>query len=127
MHIRRHCVLVRAFAAVAALAVAWSATRTVDAAAQLPRIVSLSPHITELLFAAGTLAVATQAAREFQADLADLRMRYAGRARLEVFYQVWDRPLYTLSGTHVVSEVLSLCGGDNIFADLSTLAPAVDN
>ena len=75
---------------------------------------------------AGTLPAATQAAREFQADLADLRMRFAGRTRLKVFYQVWDRPLYTLSGTHVVSEVLSLCGGDNIFADLSTLAPAVD-
>jgi iron complex transport system substrate-binding protein len=26
----------------------------------------------------------------------------------------------------VVSEVLSLCGGDNVFADLSTLAPAID-
>jgi iron complex transport system substrate-binding protein len=39
---------------------------------------------------------------------------------------VWDRPLYTLSGAHVVSEVLSLCGGDNVFADLSTLAPAID-
>jgi iron complex transport system substrate-binding protein len=75
---------------------------------------------------AGTLPVAMQAAREFQADLADLRLRYAARTRLKVFYQVWDRPLYTLSGTHVVSEVLSLCGGDNIFADLSTLAPAVD-
>jgi iron complex transport system substrate-binding protein len=39
---------------------------------------------------------------------------------------VWDRPLYTLSGTHLMSEVLSLCGGDNVFADLTTLAPAID-
>ena len=33
---------------------------------------------------------------------------------------------YTLSGKQVVSEMLSLCGGENIFAGLSALAPAVD-
>jgi iron complex transport system substrate-binding protein len=75
---------------------------------------------------AGTETVAAAAARDYRVELARLRSQYAGRARLKVFYQVWDRPMYTLSGAHVVSEVLSLCGGDNIFADLSTLAPAVD-
>jgi iron complex transport system substrate-binding protein len=75
---------------------------------------------------AGTEPAADAAARRYRADLAELRARYAARPRLTVFYQVWDRPLYTLSGRHVVSEVLSLCGGDNVFSDLSTLAPAVD-
>ncbi len=75
---------------------------------------------------AGTEAAAASAARRYRFDLAQLRSRYAGRSRLKVFYQVWDRPLYTLSGAHVVSEVLSLCGGDNVFAGLSTLAPAID-
>jgi iron complex transport system substrate-binding protein len=75
---------------------------------------------------AGTEPVAAAAARSYRTELAQLRARYAGRSRLRVFYQVWDRPLYTLSGAHVVSEVLSLCGGDNVFADLSTLAPAID-
>ncbi len=75
---------------------------------------------------AGTESTAAEAARQYRADLAGLRARYAGRPRLRVFYQVWDRPLYTLSRDHVVSEVISLCGGDNVFAQLSTLAPAVD-
>jgi iron complex transport system substrate-binding protein len=75
---------------------------------------------------AGTEPVAAAAASGYRAELVQLRARYAGRSRLRVFYQVWDRPLYTLSGAHVVSEVLSLCGGDNVFADLSTLAPAID-
>jgi iron complex transport system substrate-binding protein len=75
---------------------------------------------------AGTEAAAAVAARRYQNELAQLRSRYAARSRLRVFYQVWDRPLYTLSGAHVVSEVLSLCGGENVFADLSTLAPAID-
>jgi iron complex transport system substrate-binding protein len=75
---------------------------------------------------AGTSPIADDAARRYRAGLAELRARYEGRARLKVFYQVWDRPLYTLSGEHVVSEMISLCGGDNIFAGVSTLAPIVD-
>ncbi|HLZ98415.1 MAG TPA: cobalamin-binding protein [Steroidobacteraceae bacterium] len=75
---------------------------------------------------AGTSPAADDAARRYRAELAELRARYAGRARLEVFYQVWDRPLYTLSGEHVVSEALALCGGKNIFAELTPLAPIVD-
>src|ERR1700676_990000 len=75
---------------------------------------------------AGTEPAAAAAARRYQDERAGLRAQYAGRPRLKVFYQVWDRPLYTLSGAHVVSEVLSLCGGDNVFADLATLAPAID-
>jgi iron complex transport system substrate-binding protein len=75
---------------------------------------------------AGSSPVADEAARRYRADLAALRERYRDRPRLKVFYQVWDRPLYTLSGEHLVSEVLSLCGGDNVFAGLSTLAPVVD-
>jgi iron complex transport system substrate-binding protein len=75
---------------------------------------------------AGTEPKAAAAARRYRSELAQLRSQYAGRPRLKVFYQVWDRPLYTLSGGHVVSEVLSLCGGDNVFAELSTLAPEID-
>ena len=75
---------------------------------------------------AGTEPTAAAAAQSYRLELAQLRLQYAARPRLKVFYQVWDRPLYTLSGAHVVSEVLSLCGGDNAFADLSTLAPAID-
>jgi len=75
---------------------------------------------------AGTEQVAEAAAARYRSDLALLRSQYAARPRLKVFFQVWDRPLYTLSGEHVVTEVLSLCGGDNVFADLTTLAPAID-
>jgi iron complex transport system substrate-binding protein len=82
--------------------------------------------LLELGRLAGTEVAAAAAARRYQSELAQLRAQYAARPRLKVFYQVWDRPLYTLSGAHVVTEVLSLCGGDNIFADLTTLAPAVD-
>jgi len=90
------------------------------------RLDDIASTLLELGRLAGTETVAVAAAHSYREELAQLRSQYAARTRLKVFYQVWDRPMYTLSGGHMVSEVLSLCGGDNIFADLSTLAPAVD-
>ena len=48
-----------------------------------------------------------------------------GAAPISVFYQVYERPLYTINGEHYVSELIELCGGANIFADLDALAPAI--
>ncbi len=90
------------------------------------RLDDIASTLLEFGRLAGTETAAADAARRYQTELAQLRSQYAARPRLKVFYQVWDRPLYTLSGAHVVSEVLSLCGGDNVFAELSTLAPAID-
>ena len=52
--------------------------------------------------------------------------RYSGAQQVDVFYQVASRPLYTVNGTHYISELLSMCGGRNIFDDLGELAPMVD-
>ncbi len=41
-------------------------------------------------------------------------------APVRVFYQVWAAPLMTLSGRHVISEAIALCGGRNVFADSRT-------
>lgn len=75
---------------------------------------------------AGTPAVAAAAAAQLHRGIAEVRERFAGRRRLTVFYQIWDRPLFTLSQDHVVSEVLNLCGGDNVFGDVAGIAPMVD-
>jgi iron complex transport system substrate-binding protein len=74
---------------------------------------------------AGTAATAEAAAAAYERELAALAARHRGRAAVDVFYQVWDRPLTTLSGAHLVSRILDLCGGRNVFADAPALAPAV--
>jgi len=74
----------------------------------------------------GGRAAAKRAASRYESDLRDLRVRYANRAPLRVFYQVWDRPLYTLSGVHVVTQALGVCGARNVFSDLAGLAPVVE-
>jgi iron complex transport system substrate-binding protein len=73
----------------------------------------------------GTEKVAGPAAAELRQQLAGLRARYAKRPVVRTFYQVWDKPLYTLNGKHIVSDALHLCGGENIFASLPVTAPVV--
>jgi iron complex transport system substrate-binding protein len=73
----------------------------------------------------GTEAVARGAAADFRQRIATLAARYSKRAKVTVFYQVWDRPLYTLNGSQIASDAIALCGGRNIFAGLATVAPEV--
>ncbi|SPO59029.1 cobalamin-binding protein [Pseudomonas inefficax] len=58
--------------------------------------------------------------------LRQLRQQYRRDEPLQVFYQVWDRPLYTLGGQQVVSDALAVCGARNVFADLTQPAPQVN-
>jgi iron complex transport system substrate-binding protein len=74
---------------------------------------------------AGTDAAAHRAADGFRRRLAGLRAAYAGRAPVKVFYEISAKPLYTVSGRHTISQVISLCGGHNVFFGLDELAPAV--
>ncbi|QXH47487.1 cobalamin-binding protein [Pseudomonas xanthosomatis] len=57
--------------------------------------------------------------------LAELRARYRRATPLRVFYQVWDKPLYTLGGQQVVSDALRVCGARNVFDDQALPAPQV--
>jgi len=75
---------------------------------------------------AGTDAAATRAASEFRARVSRLRARYGRLPEVRVFYEVWDRPLLTINGQHVISRVIELCGGANVFAGLPQLVPSID-
>ncbi|OEZ96506.1 cobalamin-binding protein [Duganella sp. HH101] len=75
----------------------------------------------------GTEAVAQPAAAEIRQKFAALAKQYGNRPPVRMFYQVWDKPLYTLNGTSIVSDAMRLCGGVNIFADLKVTAPVVSN
>lgn len=74
----------------------------------------------------GNEAVADKVAAELRAKLAALTAQYSQRPPVRVFYQVWDKPLYTLSGAHIITDAMRVCGGQNVFAGLKTTAPVVD-
>lgn len=69
---------------------------------------------------------ARQVAEAFRAGLRRIAEEYAAEPPIDVFYQVSQQPLYTVNGDHYVSELIEICGGANVFADLSGLAPMVD-
>lgn len=75
---------------------------------------------------AGTESVAREAADHYLERLERLRSQYSGREPVSVFYQVWNDPLQTLNDDHLVSDVIRLCGGRNIYADAVSLAPKVN-
>lgn len=62
---------------------------------------------------------------DFDARLAALRRRFQSRPPVTVFYQIWNEPLQTVNGEHIISDVIGLCGGRNIFASERGLAPRV--
>jgi ABC-type Fe3+-hydroxamate transport system substrate-binding protein len=45
---------------------------------------------------------------------------------IKVFYLLWPSPLMTVGKNSLINQAISLCGGQNIFADISISAPAVN-
>lgn len=74
----------------------------------------------------GSVETARQAADAYIQELRSIEEEYAGLETVSVFYQVSQRPLFTVNGEHYVSELIELCGGGNIFSDLNDLAPTID-
>ena len=87
-----------------------------DVASALNRI----GHLT------GREEAARRAVLDYESGLAAIRRTEKTGGDIRVFYQVSARPLYTVNGDHYVSELISICGGTNIFEDLGELAPTVD-
>lgn len=68
---------------------------------------------------------AKRVARTFEAGIESLRLTYSDKQTLSVFYEVWHDPIFTLNGDSFISDIIELCGGRNVFADLPALSPQV--
>lgn len=75
---------------------------------------------------AGTQSIAEAAADGYLQRLQELQAEYAESEAISVFYQVWNQPLQTLNGQHIISDVIRLCGGYNIYADAVPMAPKIN-
>ena len=74
----------------------------------------------------GRVSEAAAAVAKIDNGINELRKTHAERQRLSAFYQVWDQPLMTINGEHLISQMLHLCGGDNLFAESRSLTPRID-
>ncbi|MGI9284528.1 MAG: cobalamin-binding protein [Pseudomonadales bacterium] len=75
---------------------------------------------------AGTQASSEPEAQRVEQELAQLAAQYRAAKPVSVFYQVWNKPLQTLNGDHLISDIIELCGGRNAFGDAASLAPKIN-
>lgn len=93
-------------------------------------------HIATTLEDLGRLTQAQQqgqqAARDVRQRWQALQAKYSAASQppnankpLRVFYQVWDKPLMTFNGEHLVSQAIRLCGGVQGFDTVAALVPTI--
>lgn len=120
------------------VAVAWRSGTPAESVARLERagirvevvtvqsLEEIAAGIEVLGELAGTRDIAGPAAGRFRSEVERLRARHGGRPALDVFIELDHRPLFTVTGRHLISEMVSVCGGRNVFGSLPGLAPSVD-
>lgn len=62
---------------------------------------------------------------EYLEKLQRLRAAFNQEKTVSVLYQIWHSPLQTINGKHIISDVIQLCGGSNIFSEAKVIAPKI--
>lgn len=86
---------------------------------------AIADEVDALAILAGTSATARPLTTAWRKRLNELRQRHRNSAPVTVFYEIWNQPLMTVNGNHIISDVMTLCGGSNVFAQLPALAAQV--
>lgn len=68
---------------------------------------------------------AIEVAQEFRLRYRKIRQKYADRTKLRGFYQVWNKPLITINGQHLITDVMRICGVENMYAGMNQLVPRI--
>ena len=91
----------------------------------LKEIDDIAMSVEKLGALAGTSPAARAWAGAYRARHQALAKKYSGQSPLKVFYQISSRPMYTLNRDHLASKMIALCGGVNLFAQATLIAPVV--
>ena len=92
---------------------------------EIPTVEAIATTLQRIGRMAGTAQTADKASEAILQDWKALQARYQTASPLRVFYQLWDAPLMTLNGKHIVSQAIRSCGGIQGFDTLSALTPTV--
>lgn len=90
------------------------------------RILDVAASLERIGVLAGRGEQAARQSSMFRARHAELQARYSQRRPVRTFYEVWNKPLMTVSGQHLIGDVMKLCGAENVFSGLSVLTPTID-
>lgn len=73
----------------------------------------------------GNQVQAKKVAKEFNQKLKQLKYRYQNKSPIKVFYQLWSEPMRTINKNTWIHELITTCGGVNVFADATTDYPQI--
>jgi len=119
------------------LVIGWNSGNGEDSIARLQELgVDVYSHeprtledVAESLAVLGKLTGQTDQGEKqsvaFLNRLQKLRDQYSGLEPVSMYYQLWNEPQMTVNGEHLISDVIRLCGGQNIFADAIPLIPKI--
>ena len=117
------------------LIVAWSEERFAMQLKELgipvylshPRqLVDIPVTLQKLGCLVGKEVAAKYAADNFSRRLENLQKKYTYKKKVSLFYQVWPKPLMTITKSSWIHDVVVLCGGKNLFENLKGAAPEID-
>lgn len=89
------------------------------------RLETIADEIDALAILSDTSKLAQPLTLAWRQRLNALRQHHRDSTIVTVFYEIWNQPLMTVSGEHIISDVMALCGGRNVFASLPSLAAQV--
>ena len=89
------------------------------------RLEDVAHELDEIGELTGQEESAHSAAERYLANLQRLRAEYHGAKPVTVFFEISAQPLFTVGGPHVITAMIELCGGRNVFEDLRVLAADV--
>ncbi len=89
------------------------------------KLADIPARLREVGKLAGTDDDAERAAKKFGQDLAELQRTANGKTPVTTFIEIWHDPLLSVNGMHIMSEIVTLCGGKNILHDAKILTPSI--
>jgi len=75
-----------------------------------------------------TEVIAKSNSDKFQKKLQQLKLKYPkNKTKTQrVFIQIWDQPLMSINGDHLISKIVHQCNGENIFSGTNQLTLTID-
>ncbi len=91
------------------------------------KLVDIPIDMVNLARLTGHQAEGEQLASDWRDHIAMFRGQYTSQQKIQVFYQIYDQPLYTIGKKQIINDAISLCGGKNVLDDVNVSALAVDD
>jgi len=116
------------------LVIAWESGNPRPAIAQLRSLgvpvwsieirepVEIADTIEAMGRATGQKTPANRAGEQIRQRLSRLSQEFENTDELSFFYQVGEKPLFTINGAHLISQGLAMCKGRNVFEQEPGLA-----